>query len=277
MPDGSKPDEWVDMAEEYEIDDEDNGELKEFLEKSKGIAIKSLETMFSSIGVDKKYYDYIYGMPVGLDEDSEIPGEYHPGTYGIIIGVNSSELADFYSGKEETKRMPGAGMAEVIAHEIIHSVQTVPIKLHEVDGPDDIYHDTIGRKFKGWHGGFEENMTDALAEIAVGMTIYNKNLQDVAEQYESFLAKENEGIMPGNQMAARLIRKMDPELLKWYVTCAQDNDYEEDRIRKLMGEDGDEFIENMNMLYKYQIDDRKDADTIAIITKRTQELIDKHL
>ena len=261
------PNEWVPMADENILtkEDENNG-LKDFLYEVRNSAADAVSNLFTSLGIEKEQFKYMYEMPVGLEEESDMTGMYYPGIYGIVLGRNSEDIKEFLNGNEETRKKLQKRMTATMVHEMIHSFQTVPSNILEGG------FDTVGNTTKGWVG-LEEGMTEALSAIAVKMQINNWGLKETAQNLEEVCTKRD---MPATQMAARLIRKMKPQLLKWYLTSGINNDASSNNeIEKAFGASNSTFCKNMELLYEHEQYDNLSENTKERLVEQTMHLIDE--
>lgn len=230
---------WARMDDEYELveEDEKNG-LKDFLYGARNVAANAVSNLFSELGIDSEQFKYLYKIPIGLEEKSDMAGIYEPGCYGIVIGRNSKEIEEFSDGKTNKEKLQKR-LASSITHEMIHSFQTVLL-------PDDKY-GTVGDAVMGWKEGLEEGMAEALGSIAMKMSIKGCGLIETAQDLEDYCAEND---MPATQMSARLIRKMKPEQLRWYLTCGKTGEAKSNnQIKKMFNASYDNFCRNMVSLY----------------------------
>lgn len=255
------------MADEYGLtnEDEKNG-LKDFLYGARDTAADAVGNLFSELGIDNKQFEYIYKMPMGLEEGSDIPGAYDPGIYGIIVGRESENVEDFLDddGTEQTKIQNR--LAATVTHELVHSFQTVPSPFLE-----DSF-DTVGNTVMGWTG-LEEGMAEALGNIAVKKQLKNWGLEETAKNLEDVCAERD---MPATQMSARLIRKMKPEQLSWYLTCGQTGEAKSNnKIKKAFGPSYEAFCQNMINLHDYECEiNHLSDDTKKKLVEQTTKFID---
>ena len=257
------PDSWVPMADEYTPTDEDSRTgLIKFLYEARDTAAKAVGNLFSSVGAETD--KYIYDMPIGIEEDSDVSGAYDPGVYGIVVGRDSEDVLEFQESNGENIRLRNR-VATTMAHEMIHAEQTVP-----ADFPVESF-DTVGNTMMGWYG-LEESMTEALGNIAMNMQVNNQSLEESARKLEERCMNTT---MPATQMAAKLIQKMGPELLKWYLTCAKDENRKSDnKLESTLGDRYRIFLQNMTKLYEHEIDEDVDESDYQNLLQQTEQIID---
>jgi len=267
---------WDAMPEGYEIGD---GRLKDALYESRDIAARAVANLFSEIGVEKELYGHVYDMPVGLIDDPDYikdAGSYDPGIYAIMLGKESKDVCELGGllssetfSEEDFAEKVKRRIADSMAHEMVHSVQTVP-DCYGIDG----FFGTIGDTMMGWHG-LEEGMTEALGNIAMKMHLKNMSLSAVSEDLEERCKKEQ---MPATQLSARMVRKMSPELLKWYLSCAQTGSYKgENKLQSALDGDYAVFLKNLNRLYKIEVEDQQMEPSDTKIIQQMEKIIDEKM
>lgn len=260
---GMMPSDWFPLEDEVKLSKEDKESgLESFLYKARDTAAEAIENLFEGLGIDEKFYGHVKNMPVGLEDEEEYAGMSRPGQYGIILGRKSEDIVDYTSGTKgeaELNRTQNS-LAKTMAHEMIHSIQTVPPQT-DYDQFEFLGHNIMNLE------GFEEGMAEALANISIGMLKTKSTLKDEALKLEDYCAKR--GDVPATQMAARVIRKVNPEFLRWYLTCAQTSEYKRDKVREIFGPR--RFLTDMVVLDDYECgrnrDERKKDLTVQTVTK----------
>ena len=268
MPDG-----WIKMADEDDLTESDkaNG-LAEKLYEARDTAADAVGNLLSEIGVDRDYYRHIYKIPIGLETDSDEPGAYDPGIYGIIIGRETDEIIALSSTehyKSDTAEKVQKRLAATIAHEMIHAIQVVKFPEGSI-----LEHGNLSNAVRGY-GGLEEGMAEALGQIAMYKQTNGGSINEAAQALEDFCAEHD---APATQMSAKLIKSASPALLSWYIKCAQTREYTENKnmLKRVLGASYDDFLEGMDTLYDYEIGDGDD-DGVPECLAELAEIIDKKI
>lgn len=261
---------WRHISDKYAPSDEDkqNG-LTEFLYDTRNTAAKAIGDLFFKVGLKPEQYSYIYGMQIGIDEESDAPGAYYPGLYGIIVGRYSDEIFNFVDSDQEERQKIKNNLAATMAHELIHSIQTVRLTL-----PKDGFA-TIGDVMAGWKDGLDEGMAEAFGYIAIEIYNNESSIEEAAQKLEKFCVTAD---APATQMSARIIHKMKPELLSWYLGCAQTEEYKtKNPLQEAFGDSYNPFLKNMVRLYSYENNNDIDEDELKGLVGQTTEMIDNAL
>lgn len=263
---GDNPHGWSSLPEEFKLTDEDEKKgIANVLRESRDIASNALKKLFSVIGVKEEYYSHTSGMPIGINRKSYITGEYRAGLYGIVMGGESEDFLDFVDGKIDEEKAKKR-FSQTMAHEMVHSVQTGTIKYGTIDT-----FNTIGSMI-GKGKGFEEGMAEALSNIALKTRNESEiSLADAASDLEAFA---NDYDVPCTQVAAYFISKAPKELLSWYITCAQSGEWKkENKLKKALGENYDQFLTNMNALHEYE-EETGGPENVQEVVNQTKQMID---
>lgn len=259
---------WTPLSEEYNFlpSDEKTG-LKDFLYGARDLAASSLAQLFGKLDINQSRYQHLKDLPLGIESDSDIPGVYDPGIYGIIIGRDSDAVADYDFADSEDLPKLQRQLSVTIAHEMIHALQTVP----SLVTPDSF--DTIGNTIMGW-SGLEEGMAEALANIATMMSTKNASLEDSAVKLEHFCIDND---LPATAASAHLIQNLDPSSLSWYLTPEDSNQIERNnKFQQLFGSDYNIICQNFNHLYDHEIDHNPlPNETVNSLLAQTSAIIDR--
>lgn len=257
------------IPDKYALTDTDkqNG-LEKILYEARDLAANSIGALFSQLEINTELFEHLYKIPLGIDQEENIPGQYVPGVYGIVIGKESEDVQDYLN--DNTNQVKSKKhLARTMAHEMIHAFQTVRLSVQ--DGTDYIFK-TIGNTSVGI--GVEEGMAEALSNIAVDMYLNNRDLKDAAQNLENFCANQD---APATQMSAKLIHKIRPEQLKNYLMLDQPGN-SINELFILFGPSYQLFCQNMKKLYDYENNSKPDnllqRITAESITNQTGRLID---
>lgn len=274
---------WYAMPEECEIEE---GKLKDALYESRDLAAQAVGNLFSKIGVGIGIYDHIYKIPVGLMQNNKEPddaGDYLPGVYAVFCGEKSDDVCDLNDllgygdslDEEDIARLKRR-IAGTMAHEMVHSVQTVSNVFNNFI-PDGLAFVNLGGDrgaIPDWEG-LTEGMAEALGFIAMNMYLKNMELSVASEALEEECRKRQ---APATQLSARMVRKMDPELLKWYLTCAQTGSYKgENKLQGALGSDYTVFLKNLNRLYEIEVSEQPMKPSDVEITQQMEKIIDEKM
>ena len=125
--------------------------------------------------------------------------------------------------------------------------------------------------------GLEEGIVEALSFISIKDSDNNDSDYKIsASELEQFC--KDKGFLPATRLAARIISKLDQKSLLWYLTCAQNQDYKKhNRFKEIFGKDYQYLIDNMNILYGFETEERDDPETEKAIIAETEQIIDNNL